>query len=115
MKIITLLNLSLIAAVPAKRSIGARAGIEPVAIAPLLKTLEPIGSPPHPKNMIEEICPKCGKPNVSQSAWCEYCLTYFNEYGKDVILYCPECAHPNDYNSSHCEVCYEPLKPGQVE
>ncbi|MBI4382711.1 MAG: zinc ribbon domain-containing protein [Nitrospinae bacterium] len=77
--------------------------------------MEPIGSSSHPKGMIEEFCPKCGKPNVSQSAWCEYCLTYFNEYGKDVTLYCPECSHPNDYNSSHCEVCYEPLKPGQVE
>lgn len=60
-------------------------------------------------------CPKCGMENVTQSAWCEKCLTMFHEYGEDKELRCPECFHPNAYTQDHCEVCHEPLKPGQCE
>lgn len=65
--------------------------------------------------MTRQTCPKCGKENVTQSAWCEKCLYFFPGLAEDKILRCPECFHPNTYMSDHCEVCHEPLKPGQAE
>ncbi len=53
--------------------------------------------------------------NVTDSAWCEKCLTTFHEYGEDKEIKCPECFHPNSYTQDYCEVCHEPLKPGQWE
>lgn len=65
--------------------------------------------------MSAQYCHKCGKENITHSAWCEYCLTPFKLYGEDRILKCPECFHPNSYTDDYCEVCHEPLKPGQAE
>ena len=64
----------------------------------------------------KRVCKNCGTENVTQSAWCEKCLTPFHQtYREEKTLQCPKCMHPNDYNFDHCEVCHEPLKPGQSE
>ncbi len=59
------------------------------------------------------VCPRCGTPNETRSAWCENCLYVFRVEGQ--VLFCANCGHENSYEESYCEICYEPLKPGQVE
>jgi ribosomal protein L40E len=62
-----------------------------------------------------DVCPKCGFENVTESAWCEKCLTFFDDPGATKTLVCPECRHENPYVNDYCEECNEPLKPGQWE
>ena len=64
----------------------------------------------------KRVCKNCGTENVTQSAWCEKCLTPFHQtYREEKTLQCQKCMHPSDYHLDHCEVCHEPLKPGQSE
>ena len=64
--------------------------------------------------MAARVCPNCGFETITQSSYCEKCMTEFPATDQVKVVVCPECFLENDYRDEYCIRCNELLKPGQA-